>query len=149
MSDRPDLAPYRVRHNLKFRMLQVLRVQTLTPHLIRVTFTGDDLDDFESASFDDHIKVFFPAPGTDQLSLPTSGPDGLIFPGGERPVMRDFTPRRFDRAAREFDHRVRRARSRTCGELGASSQARADFGYRRPARIAGDSCRFRLALADR
>ena len=103
MSDRPDLAPYRVRHNLKFRMLQVLRVQTLTPHLIRVTFTGDDLDDFESASFDDHIKVFFPAPGTDQLGLPTMGPEGLIFPGGERPVMRYFTPRRFDRATREFD----------------------------------------------
>jgi len=31
MSDRPDLAPYRVRHNLKFRMLQVLRVQTTDP----------------------------------------------------------------------------------------------------------------------
>jgi len=113
-----------------------------------VTFTGDDLDDFESASFDDHIKVFFPAPGTDQLSLPTSGPDGLIFPGGERPVMRDFTPRRstVPRASLIIEFACTKP---TCGELGASSQARADFGYRRPARIAGDSCRFRLALADR
>lgn len=103
MSERSDLTPYRVRHTLKFRLLQVSRVQALTPHLIRVTFTGDDLHDFESASFDDHIKVFFPAPGTGQLSLPTVGPDGPIFPEGERPVMRDFTPRRFDRAAGELD----------------------------------------------
>lgn len=103
MSDRSDLTPYRVRHTLKFRLLRVVRVQTLTPHLIRVTFTGEDLHDFESASFDDHIKVFFPAPGTDHITLPTMGPEGAIFPEGERPVMRDFTPRRFDRAASELD----------------------------------------------
>jgi len=66
MLTRSDLAVTRVRHSLKFRLLQVKRVQPLTPHLIRVTFTGDDLHDFESASFDDHIKVFFPAPGADK-----------------------------------------------------------------------------------
>ena len=102
MSSIPDLSVTRVRHPLKFRLLEATRVQALTPHLIRVTFTGEDLSDFESASFDDHIKVFFPT-GSEPLVMPTMGPDGLVFPAGPRPVARDFTPRRFDRAARELD----------------------------------------------
>ncbi|MBB5447451.1 MULTISPECIES: siderophore-interacting protein [unclassified Paraburkholderia] len=100
---RPDLAVHRVRHPLKFRLLQVKQVRALTPHLIRVTFTGDDLHDFVSASFDDHIKVFFPDPGADKPTLPQAGPDGPVFPEGKRPTARDFTPRRFDRDARELD----------------------------------------------
>jgi NADPH-dependent ferric siderophore reductase len=101
--NRPDLAVHRVRHPLKFRLLQVKQVHALTPHLIRVTFTGDDLHDFVSASFDDHIKVFFPEPGADKPTLPEAGPDGPVFPAGQRPTARDFTPRRFDREARELD----------------------------------------------
>ncbi|MBC8728297.1 siderophore-interacting protein [Paraburkholderia sp. UCT2] len=100
---RPDLAVHRVRYPLKFRLLQVKQVRALTPHLIRVTFTGADLDDFVSASFDDHIKVFFPDPGADKPTLPQAGPDGPVFPEGKRPTARDFTPRRFDRDARELD----------------------------------------------
>ncbi|MDH6152894.1 MULTISPECIES: siderophore-interacting protein [Paraburkholderia] len=100
---RPDLAVHRVRHPLKFRLLQVKQVRALTPHLIRVTFTGDDLHDFVSASFDDHIKVFFPDLGADKPTLPQAGPDGPVFPEGKRPTARDFTPRRFDRDARELD----------------------------------------------
>ncbi|MEW6339342.1 MAG: siderophore-interacting protein [Pseudomonadota bacterium] len=104
MLTRSDLAVTRVRHPLKFRLLQVKRVQPLTPHLIRVTFTGDDLHDFVSASFDDHIKVFFPAPGADKPVLPSAGPNGPMFPEDQpRPVARDFTPRRYDRDARELD----------------------------------------------
>jgi NADPH-dependent ferric siderophore reductase len=104
MLTRSDLAVTRVRHPLKFRLLQVKRVQALTPHLIRVTFTGDDLHDFVSASFDDHVKVFFPAPGADKPVLPSAGPNGPMFPEDQpRPVARDFTPRRYDREARELD----------------------------------------------
>ncbi|APA88735.1 siderophore-interacting protein [Paraburkholderia sprentiae WSM5005] len=102
-SNRPDLAVHRVRHPLKFRLLQVKQVRALTPHLIRVTLTGDDLHDFVSASFDDHIKVFFPEPGADKPTLPQAGPDGPVFAEGKRPTARDFTPRRFDRDARELD----------------------------------------------
>ncbi|SMG61437.1 siderophore-interacting protein [Paraburkholderia susongensis] len=101
--NRPDLAVQRVRHPLKFRLLQVKAVRPLSPHLIRVTFTGDDLHDFVSASFDDHMKVFFPEPGADKPTLPQAGPDGPVFPDGPRPTARDFTPRRFDHEARELD----------------------------------------------
>jgi NADPH-dependent ferric siderophore reductase len=99
----PDLALVRVRHPIKFRLLQVCRVTPVGPALIRITLQGDDLVDFESSSFDDHVKVFFPHSPDDKLPLPSVGDDGKsIFPE-PRPISRDFTPRRFDRAARELD----------------------------------------------
>jgi len=104
MHNPSDLAVTRVRHPLRFRLLQVKQVYALTPFQLRVTLAGEDLHDFESASFDDHVKVFFPEPGADKPLLPQAGPDGPVFPAGmPRPVARDFTPRRFDRAARELD----------------------------------------------
>jgi NADPH-dependent ferric siderophore reductase len=102
--NRPELEVTRVRHELKFRLLQVTRVQTLNPHFVRVTLAGNDLADFTSASFDDHVKVFFPAPGQTKPDVPKAGPNGPEFdPAKPRPVARDFTPRRFDREARELD----------------------------------------------
>ena len=93
----------RVRHPLKFRVATVSRVQKLAPHMLRVTFTGADFADFASASFDDHVKVFFPAPGQNAPVLPQMGEAGLVWPEGEpRPAARDYTPRRFNNAAGEL-----------------------------------------------
>ncbi|WP_082939125.1 siderophore-interacting protein [Mitsuaria sp. 7] len=74
----------RVRHELKRRELTVTGVDDVTPNFRRVTLTGDSLADFVSASFDDHVKLIFEPEA-----------DGS-------PVMRDYTPRRFDNAAREL-----------------------------------------------
>ena len=68
----------RVRHELKRRHLTVTRVEELTPHFRSITFTDASLSDFVSASFDDHVKVFVDD------------------------ARRDYTPRRFDNAAREL-----------------------------------------------
>jgi len=70
----------RVRHDLRRRTVTVESVTRLSPHMLRVTFTSPELHDFVSASFDDHIKLFFPVP------------EGM-------PAMRDFTPRSFDNKA--------------------------------------------------
>jgi NADPH-dependent ferric siderophore reductase len=104
MSTDRNLTVERVRHPLKMRLLKVLRTQQVSPQLLRVTLGGDDLADFVSGSFDDHIKVFFPLPGAEKPVLPQAGPDGIRFPEGQpRPEARDYTPRRFDNAARELD----------------------------------------------
>jgi NADPH-dependent ferric siderophore reductase len=79
----PTRRVQRVRHELKRRELQVLRVATLSPHVRSVTFGGPDIAGFVSASFDDHIKLFLP------------GDAG-------QPVMRDYTPRHHDAAAGEL-----------------------------------------------
>lgn len=104
MNDLADRRVVRVRRPTKFRLLEVARVRAVTPHLTSVTLSGPELDDFETASFDDHVKVFFPPPGAVRPPIPQPGPNGPAFPDNEpRPVARDFTPRRFDRAARELD----------------------------------------------
>ena len=98
-SSTPDRLPRRVRHDLRFRKLEVRRVQRLTPHLIRITLGGDELAGFTSPGFDDHAKVFFPDAATGQLTVPTTGPEGPVWPPGPKPAMRDYTPRRHDAQA--------------------------------------------------
>jgi NADPH-dependent ferric siderophore reductase len=73
----------RLRHEPRRRALTVARTERLTPAMIRVTLTGEDLADFASASPDDHVKLAFP------------GPDGAE-------LRRDYTPRRFDAGRREL-----------------------------------------------
>ncbi len=73
----------RVRHELRRRTLTVSQIEDLNPGMRRIHFTCPDLADFPSVGFDDHIKMFVPG---------TAAP-------GERGTMRDFTPRRFDKAA--------------------------------------------------
>jgi len=96
-------ASNRIRHALKMRLLQVSRVTRLTPHMVRITVTGDDLAGFVSASPDDHVKLFFPLPDG-SINTPTLGPDGPVFPEGVTPSpTRDYTPRHYDADANELD----------------------------------------------
>ncbi|WP_420479070.1 siderophore-interacting protein [Brevundimonas sp. FT23028] len=83
----------RVRHPLKFRLLEVVGVSDLTPSLKRVVLTGD-LEDFVSLGFDDHVKLI-PAGDGENPAVPTIGPEGPVFEG-PRPIMRDYTPRQWD-----------------------------------------------------
>jgi NADPH-dependent ferric siderophore reductase len=90
----------RVRHELKMRLLQVRDVSRLTPKMVRVVVGGEALSGFVSASYDDHVKLFFPHPGEEKPVLPTPSPNGPVYPEGiVRPPSRDYTPRRFDAAA--------------------------------------------------
>jgi NADPH-dependent ferric siderophore reductase len=86
-----------VKPRKRFRPVAVTAVEPIAPRMIRVSLTGDDLAGFEDMAPTQHLKLLFPAPGEDAPSLPESGPDGLRFPEGQpRPVIRTFTPRRFD-----------------------------------------------------
>ena len=93
------MAPHlnqRLRHDVVFRTLDVLRVERLTPHMQRVTLGGAALRGFRSPSPDDHVKLFFPN-RAGQLVPPTLGPNGVEFPAGLEPSpMRDYTPRYHD-----------------------------------------------------
>lgn len=73
----------RVRYELKRRQLTVARIERVGASFVALTFTGDDLADFQSRGFDDHLKVLLP------------GPDGEL-------VGRDYTPRSFDVTKREL-----------------------------------------------
>jgi len=78
------------------RRVWVTRVEQLTPRMVRVTFTGDDLGAFAWNGPAAHIKLAFPEEGQAEPPLPQ--PDG---PRSTR--MRTYTPRRFDPAVPELD----------------------------------------------
>ncbi|MFC3704069.1 siderophore-interacting protein [Devosia honganensis] len=84
-------APRRVRHETRLRLLTVAAVTDITPLMRRVRLEGD-LSGFASPGHADHIKAFFFPPGTTP-ELPPIGPNGVQFAPGERPEMRDYTPR--------------------------------------------------------
>jgi NADPH-dependent ferric siderophore reductase len=73
----------------------VKRVVHLTPRMVRVTFTSPELADFAWNGPAAHIKLFFGQTGAPGESSSAAG--------DSRPVARTYTPRRFDREARELD----------------------------------------------
>ena len=70
------------------------RVEELSGGFVRVTFTGDALDDFSWPGAASHLK-FFPSPP----DTPT-GDGALVVPA--RPASRTYTPRTFDSARGEL-----------------------------------------------
>jgi NADPH-dependent ferric siderophore reductase len=82
-------------HDLTPRLLEVRRVERLSPRMVRVTLGGDQLGGFRYGAPDDHVKVFFPEVGADLPVMPTLGEDGLEPPppGAPLPIFRDYTVR--------------------------------------------------------
>ena len=76
----------------------------LAPRLVSVQVVGDALEGFRIEAPTSHIKVFLPAPGQSALVLPENTPDGQVWPDESvRPVVRTYTPRRFDEASRTLE----------------------------------------------
>jgi NADPH-dependent ferric siderophore reductase len=93
----------RVRHETRIRLLQVSAIADITPLMRRITLGGPDFTGFVSLGYSDHVKVFVAADGK-PLPKPTLTPEGLAFPDDvPRPLMRDYTPRRFDPQAGTLD----------------------------------------------
>jgi len=95
----------RLRHELKLRVLTVVRTENLTAHMRRITLAGSDLEGFVSPAHDDHVKLFFPAPGDTQPVLPAlgKGANPIEYADGARPVARNYTPRRYDPVKGELE----------------------------------------------
>ena len=64
--------------------------------MIRIGFTGADLDTFEWRGPAGHLKLIVPATGEHEAPIPTAD-------GPRSPLMRTYTPRRFDAAAKRLD----------------------------------------------
>ena len=87
----------------KPRLTEVVRVEPLTPHMVRVVLAGEELEDFTTRGPAEHLKVNFPAPGESNVVLPEWGPDGPIHRDGQqRPLNRTYTPRRWNQNAKEL-----------------------------------------------
>ncbi|UJW84091.1 siderophore-interacting protein [Devosia sp. SL43] len=90
----------RHRHETRMRLLEVVAVTDITP-LMRRFRLGGDMAGFASLGHADHIKAFFFPEGVEPALAPI-GPNGAEWVG-ERPQMRDYTPRQWDVAAGWID----------------------------------------------
>lgn len=92
--------PQRVRNELRFRELTVLLVERVSAGFQRIVLGGEALEGFSSKGFDDHTKVFFPAPGA-AFVPPVVTDEGINWGDGVRPQARDYTPL-YDEARNEL-----------------------------------------------
>ncbi|MET0933571.1 MAG: siderophore-interacting protein [Mycetocola sp.] len=100
---RPSYRPFQV---------TVARVQPLTPHFIRVTFTGDDLDVFGVDRLDQRLKIVFPGE-TGMSDFGAGNPETIAdgswyarwrsLPDAERNPFRTYTVRAVRPQQREVD----------------------------------------------
>ncbi|WP_216671115.1 SIP domain-containing protein [Mangrovicoccus sp. HB161399] len=91
----------RHRHELRRRELTVREITDITPNMRRIVLDGAELDGFSSLGFDDHIKLFFET-------------------GGEKPEMRDYTPRAHDGGTLTLDFAIHEAGPATAWAQGAA-----------------------------
>ena len=97
----PHHAPTKIRHALKLRRIEVAQVIPLSATMQRIIFTGADLHDFVTSGPDDHVKLFFPRPGSTEPVLPDLDADRSA-PRNPDLIARDYTPRRFDEETGEL-----------------------------------------------
>src|SRR5260370_26915545 len=86
----------RIRHTTKRRLLEVRRVEHISPCFVSVALGGLELEGFTNLSFDDHIKIFLTESALDGNAPPSSAGGHEASAQNDRGVMRDFTPRSFD-----------------------------------------------------
>lgn len=75
----------------------------IAPRLVSVWVRGDALEGFTIDAPTGHIKVFLPLPGQTAPLLPEFLPEGEVVPDDARPVVRTYTPRRFDSQSRTLE----------------------------------------------
>jgi NADPH-dependent ferric siderophore reductase len=84
------------------RKVEVAGVERLTPHMVRVSLTGDGLKDFALPGPGGHVRLFLPQPGDDEPSIELDD-EGRLPEGTPRPLSRVYTPRRFDDTTKRLD----------------------------------------------
>ena len=102
MTETPTARPQRRRKPP--RPVEVVSVSKITPRLVSVLVRGDALAEFRIEAPTSHVKVLLPAAGQDAPALPEQTPDGPVWPeGAERPVVRTYTPVRFDETSKTLE----------------------------------------------
>lgn len=89
-----------------FHEATVMSRQQLSPGMVRLTFGGPGLAEFQSTGIgDEYLRLFFPNPETGKLHLPHIAEDGRwTYPDGQQAIRcSTYTVRRFDPGTGELD----------------------------------------------
>jgi NADPH-dependent ferric siderophore reductase len=87
----------------RFREVAIQRDETRSSRLLRVTFAGPELDGLAIEQPAASVRLLLPSSDQSDLVRPSWNGNEFLLPDGRRPVIRTFTPRRFDPAALELD----------------------------------------------
>ncbi len=86
-----------------FRKVGLGTVTPLSPRMVRITLVGDELEGLEITEPAASVRLLVPSVGSDELVIPTWNGNEFLLPDGGRPIIRTFTPRRFDPVSLELD----------------------------------------------
>ena len=86
-----------------FRRVAVDALQHLTPHLMRVTLAGDELEGLEIDEPAASVRLLLPSYGGDELVMPEWTGNEFLLPDGRRPLIRTLTPRHMRHDPPELD----------------------------------------------
>lgn len=90
---RQSQAPTRTRREPpRLREVTVRSVDRLTPHMVRVTFAGADLEGLVVEQPAASVRLLLPSPGVQELVMPAWNGNEFLLPDGSRPAIRTFTP---------------------------------------------------------
>ncbi|WP_017593886.1 siderophore-interacting protein [Nocardiopsis potens] len=84
---------------LRPRVLEAAEVARITPRMVRVVFTGSDLEGFRTDNHTDHVKLWFPNEETGEHVLPRVENDRPVNFRDPGAVVRDYTVRAYDAEA--------------------------------------------------
>lgn len=86
------------------KLVRVKSKNEITPGLVSVTLTGEDLATFPEYCPAAHVKLFLANEGEERPNLPQLGPDGPIWPKeSKKPIVRTYSVRGFRPALKELD----------------------------------------------
>lgn len=86
----------------RFRQLAVLRSESRTPSLVRVSLGGPELEDFDPGLPAASVRLLLPMPSGD-LVMPIWNGNEFLFGDSTRPPIRTLTPLRHDPTLNELD----------------------------------------------
>ena len=76
-----------------FRRIEVRSIDSLSEHMVRIVFGGDELDGFAIEGPASSVRLLFPSPGQDEIEMPTWTGNQWETADGDRAPIRTFTPR--------------------------------------------------------
>lgn len=86
-----------------FRRVRVRQVTHVTSHMVRVTFGGEELAGLQIDQAAASVRLLLPSPGAEGVVIPTWNGNEFLLGGGERPIIRTFTPLHLDRDRLQLD----------------------------------------------
>lgn len=110
--------------------------------MARVTLSGPELEGLRSDEPAASVRVLLPERGSHELVMPSWNGNEFLLPGGRRPALRTFTPRRVDPEALELDLDIVLHGGGTASGWAQTAAAGAEVAVSGPGRgytIAGDA----------